>query len=85
MVEKRVGKVTHYFTKIGVAVIELEDTLKVGDKIRIKGATTDFVQTVDSMQIEHQQVEEAGAGQSIGLKVADKVREGDEVFLVEEE
>ena len=85
MVEKKIGKITHYFSKIGVAVVELEDVVKVGDKIRIKGATTDFTQTVDSMQIEHEQVEEAGAGQSIGLKVADKVREGDEVFLVEDE
>ena len=85
MVEKKIGKITHYFSKIGVAVVELEDIVKVGDKIRIKGATTDFTQTVDSMQIEHEQVEEASAGQSIGLKVADKVREGDEVFLVEEE
>ena len=85
MVEKKIGKITHYFSKIGVAVVELEDTIKVGDKIRIKGSTTDFTQTVDSMQIEHEQVQEAGAGQSIGLKVVDKVREGDEVFLVEEE
>ncbi len=80
---RKVGKVTHYFSKIGVAVVELTDTLKEGDKIRIKGSTTDFEQVVESMQIEHEQVKEATAGQSIGLKVKEKVREGDEVFVIE--
>ena len=81
---RKVGKVTHYFTKIGVAVVELNGTLKVGDKIRIKGATSDFTQTVESMQIEHQPVEEAKAGQSIGLKVIEHAREGDTVFKIVE-
>jgi len=80
MEKKLVGKVTHYFTKLGVAVVELEDTLKQGDRISIEGATTNFTQTVDSMQIDRQPVQEAGAGQSIGLKVAERVREGDKVF-----
>ena len=80
---RKVGKVTHYFNKIGVAVVELTDTLKEGDKIRIKGSTTDFEQVVESMQIEHEQVKEATAGQSIGLKVKERVREGDEVFVIE--
>lgn len=79
---KEIGKVTHYFTKIGVAVIELTDTLNVGDKIRVKGATSDFTQTVDSMQIEHNNVEKAEAGQSIGLKVAEHAREQDTVYKV---
>ena len=57
---KEIGKVTHYYTKLGVAVIELTDTLKVGDKIKIKGATSDFEQPVDSMQIEHKNIEEMG-------------------------
>lgn len=83
MADKKIGKITHYFDKISVAVVDLTDTIKEGEKIRIKGKTTDFTQTVDSMQIEHEQVKEAKAGQSIGLKVADRVREGDEVFLVE--
>ena len=77
---EEIGKITHYYTKIGVAVIELSDTLKVGDTIRIKGATTDFEQTVDSMQIEHEEIEEAEAGQSIGLKVKDHVRQHDVVY-----
>jgi putative protease len=80
---KEVGKVNHYYTKLGVGVIELTDTLKVGDKIRIKGATTDFEQTVDSMQIEHDKIEEAKAGQSIGLKVKEHVREHDVVYKLE--
>jgi putative protease len=80
--KKLVGKITHYFTNIGVAVIELEDTLKVGDEISIEGATTNFTQKIESMQIEHNSVEEAKKGDSIGLKVVDRVREGDQVFKV---
>ncbi len=77
-----VGKITHYFTKIGVAVVELNGTLSVGDKIRIQGPTTDFEQTVESMQIEHENVKTAKKGQSIGLKVKDHVRETDTVYKV---
>lgn len=80
---EEIGRVTHYFTKIGVGVIEITNgTLKVGEKIRIKGATTDFEQKIDSMQIEHEQVKEAKAGQGIGLKVKDHVREHDKVYKV---
>ncbi len=78
--KKLVGKVTHYFTKISVAVVELTDELKIGDRISIEGHTTNFQQTVTSMQIEHQNVEKAGPGQSIGLKVEQRVREGDLVY-----
>ena len=81
--EREVGAVTHYYTKIGVTVIELTDTLKVGDKIHIKGATSDFTQKVDSMQIEHKEVKEAKKGDSIGLKVKEHTREHDKVFVVE--
>ena len=80
--KKLIGKITHYFTNIGVAVIELEDTLKVGDEISVEGATTNFTQKIDSMQIEHKNVDEAKKGDSIGLKVVDRVREGDQVFKV---
>jgi len=79
---EEIGKITHYFTKIGVAVIELSSDLKVGDKIRIKGATSDFKQKVDSMQIEHENIKEAKAGQSIGMKVKEHAREGDTVYKV---
>ena len=77
---KLIGKITHYFSKIGVAVIELSDTLKVGDTIRIVGGATDFTQTVDSMEVEHQKVQEAKKGDSVGLKVEQKVREGYKVY-----
>jgi translation elongation factor EF-Tu-like GTPase len=79
---KLIGKITHYFSKIGVAVIELEDTLKVGETIRVVGGETDFEQVVDSMEAEHQKVETAKAGDSIGLKVSQKVREGYKVYKV---
>jgi putative protease len=83
--EIEIGKVTHFFNGISVAVIELTDTLKVGDTVHIKGATTDFVQKVESMEINHQKVKEAGYGESIGLKVKERVREGDKVYKVVEE
>lgn len=79
---KLIGKVTHYFSKIGVAVIELSDVLKVGDTIRIIGGETDFEQTVDSMEVEHQKVNEAKAEESVGLKVSQKVREGYKVYKI---
>lgn len=82
--EKLIGKIIHYYTNIGVGIIELSDELKIGDKIHIKGSSTDFEQPVDSMQVEHQNVQSAKAGDSIGLKVADKVKEGDEVFKLTE-
>jgi len=79
--EKLIGKVTHYFDNIGVAVIKLDDTLKTGDRIRIVGGTeTDFEQTVESMESEHEKIETAQAGDVIGLKVNQKVREGYKVY-----
>jgi translation elongation factor EF-1alpha len=85
MAEKPVGTITHYFSKIGVAVIELEDELKVGDVIHVKGHTSDFEQKIDSMQIEHETVEAAKAGQAVGLRVNEHVREHDAVSKVIEE
>lgn len=79
---KEVGKITHYFDQIGVAVVEISGKLKVGDKIRVKGTTTDFEQKVDSMQIEHDQVKEAKKGDAIGMKVADRVREHDKIYVI---
>jgi len=75
-----IGRVTHFFTKISVAVIELTAPLVVGDTILIKGPTTDLEQAVESMQIEHENVQRAEAGQSIGLKVTQRVREKDIVY-----
>ncbi len=82
--KKLIGKVTHFFSKISVAGIELSDTLKVGDKISIEGATTAFEETIESMQIDQKGVEVANAGDLIGIKVKDKTRVGDSVFLVTE-
>ncbi|MEM7821716.1 MAG: translation elongation factor-like protein [Candidatus Aenigmatarchaeota archaeon] len=80
--KKLVGKVTHYYGKIGVAVVELTDELSVGDMISIEGGVTNFQQNVDSMEIEHQQIKKAKAGDAIGLKVKDKVREGDSIYKI---
>lgn len=81
MEEKLVGKITHYYNAIGVGIIELNGTLKAGDMIHIKGKTTDFEQTVDSIQIEHEKVESAKKGDVVGIKVKEKVKEGDEVYI----
>lgn len=85
MAKKSVGKVTHFFSKISVAVLELADELKVGDTISIEGRGETVEQTVDSMQIEHENIETAKAGDSIGLKTVKPVKPGDEVFKVEGE
>lgn len=82
MAEETIGKVSDFFAKPVVAGIELTAGLKVGDKIRIKGHTTDLKMTVESMQIDNEAVEEAKAGDSIGVKVAERVRGGDTVYLV---
>lgn len=79
---QEVGKVTHFFSKISVAVVELKAPLLIGDKIRIQGPTTDFEQTVQSMQIEHEDVKTAKKGQSVGLKVNERVRENDTVYKI---
>ena len=79
---KEVGWVTHYYPKIGVAVIELTAPLKVGDKIKIVGHTTDLEQIVKSMEIEHARVLEAKTGESIGLKTNKRVRSKDVVYKV---
>jgi translation elongation factor EF-1alpha len=76
----KIGRVTHFFSKISVAVIELTATLNPGDTIIFKGPNTDFEQVVDSMQIEHKNVQRAEAGESIGLKVTQRVRETDAVY-----
>ena len=69
-----------YYSKMGVAAIDLTDKLKLGEQVRFKGATTDFTQAVSSMQIEHKAVKEAKKGDSVGIKVEDKVRPNDMVY-----
>lgn len=78
----KVGKVTHYYDNIGVVIVKLETTLKFGDKIKFQGHNSDFEQDVQSLQIDHMRVDEAHAGDVIGLKVDQKVKEGTEVEKV---
>ena len=78
----RIGTVTHFFSKISVAGIELTDILKVGDTLAIEGATTNFDQEVESMQVENRAVTQAEAGVIVGIRVKDKVRKGDKVYRV---
>jgi len=82
--EKEIGKVVDYFAKIGVVAIELDDELCVGDTIHIVGHTTELVQKISSMQIEHSSVTVAGRGDSIGIKVSERVRTHDKVYKVME-
>jgi translation elongation factor EF-1alpha len=84
MEEALLGKVTHHFSKIGVGVIEItgDVTLKKGDTIHVKGATTDFEQKIESMQVNHKEVIEAKKGDAFGLKVKGPVREHDAVYKV---
>jgi putative protease len=83
MEEIPIGKVEKFFRKIGVAAIKVTaGELKLGDKIRIKGHTTDFEQTVDSMQVEHADVQKVGPGDEIGIKTKERAHENDTVYLV---
>lgn len=77
-----IGKVIHYFDKIQVAVIALSDSLKVGETIRIVGGETDFEQAVESMEVEHEKIEQAKKGDEVGIKVSQKVRDGYRVYKV---
>ncbi len=80
--EVLVGEITHYFGKIQVAVMKLSQPLKVGEEIRICGGETDFTQEVQSLEIDHQKLEEAKPGQSVGLAVKERVRPGYKVFKI---
>lgn len=84
MTEKEIGKVIHYFNKISVAVLNLSDEIRLGDKIHFKGKVTDFEQVVSSMQIEHQNIDLAKKGDDVGLKVDQAVNEGDVVYKIVE-
>jgi translation initiation factor IF-2 len=81
--EQEIGKITHVFDKINVAVIKIaEGELKTGDRLHLKGPTTDIFQTIDSMQVEHKSVETAAAGQAIGIKMDGPVRAGDLAYKI---
>jgi U32 family peptidase len=80
---KLIGKISHYFGNIGVAVIDLSGQLKTGDNIRIIGGETDFTQTVGSMEIDKKKIDKAKSGDEVGLKVDQKVREDYKVYKAE--
>jgi translation elongation factor EF-1alpha len=84
MAQYKIGKVTHYYDKIGVAVVDLDADLSVGDKIKfIRGGEDLFEQEVKSMQVEHEKIDSAKKGDTIGLKVDDEVKESAEVYKVQ--
>lgn len=80
MTEQPIGKITHYFPQIAVAAATLSGELKVGDRVRVKGHTTDFTETIQSLEIEHRKVDRAGPGDEVAFQVSEKARAGDQVF-----
>lgn len=79
----KVGRVTHFYDKIGVAIVELDSTLSVGEKIKfVRGGEDLFEEEVESIQIEHEKVDSAKKGDVVGLKTSNEVKEGAEVFKV---
>ncbi len=81
---KPIGKVTHYYDKAGVAIIELQDELRIGNRIRIERGDQTFEREVTSMQKDYKPVEEAGKGDTVGIKIDQKAKEGSLVLLLEE-
>ena len=80
--EKPLGVVTHYYGDLGVAIVKFGKTVKAGVSVHFRGATPDFTQTLDSMQYDHKAVASAPKGKEVGVKVKDRVRQGDEVYEV---
>ncbi len=83
MSDKKIGEIKHYYNKIGVAVIHVLDTIKVGDRLKISGHDHEFEQELGSMQIEHEKINSAKKGDDVGIKVDQPVKEGDEIYSVE--
>lgn len=85
MLEQRkgIGVITHYYDRLQVGIVELKASLKVGDTIHVKGAHDDFIQMIDSIQVEHKKIEEANAGDVVGIKLNQKVHENDVVYKEE--
>ena len=80
MAEEQVGKIVHYYDKIGVGVVKLDTALKTGDTIHVKGGVSDFEQAVESMQLNHEGVSSAKKGEEVAVKLAGKAKEGDAVY-----
>lgn len=77
---KPIGEVTHYYSHLEVAIVKFSKPVDVGTKVRFKGATTDFEETISSMQYDHKPIDKARKGQEVGIKVREKVRQGDKVY-----
>ncbi len=84
MQEREIGVISHYYNHLSVGIVELTGPLRAGDTVHIKGAHDDFTQTVDSIEIEHEKVKSAVKGDSVGIKISEKVHPHDKVFLVSE-
>ncbi|MEK9179872.1 MAG: translation elongation factor-like protein [Patescibacteria group bacterium] len=82
-VPKPIGEVTHYYSHIGVAIVKFKKKVDAGTRVHFKGATTDFEEAIKSMQFDHKEIPSAKKGQEVGIKVSEKVREGDEVYAAE--
>jgi hypothetical protein len=78
----KVGRIEHFYSKAGVAIVDVTATIRKGDRIVIRGSTTNISQVIDSMEVEHAQVVEAKAGHKVGLKVSARVRENDIIYKV---
>jgi len=78
--EKPIGEITHYYGGIGVAIVKFSKAVDVGIEVHFKGAHADFTQTIDSMQYDHKDIKSAKKGQEVGIKISEKVHEGDKVF-----
>ncbi|OHA46629.1 MAG: hypothetical protein A3A80_02070 [Candidatus Terrybacteria bacterium RIFCSPLOWO2_01_FULL_44_24] len=81
MEEKQIATITHFYGNIGVAVLKLSGPLKIGDSIHVKGASADFIQQVSSMEVDHKAIASASTGDEIGMKLDQKTKAGDKVFL----
>jgi len=81
----QIGEITHFYDRISVAVLSLTDTLELGEKVHILGHSTDFIQNVTSMEIEHEKVTSVGPGDEVALKVIEPVRKGDAIYKIIEE
>ena len=78
--DKPIGEVTHYYNHLNVAILRFDQPVSVGQKITVQGHTTDFSQTIDSMQVDHASVQSAPKGKEVGIKIKEKVRQGDKVY-----
>jgi len=82
MEKKPIGKITHYYGHLGVAIVKFNCNVKKGEEVHFRGAHTDFTQEIESIQYDHEDIEVAKKGQDVGIKVKEKVREGDEIYSV---